>query len=150
MIAIYFFLLVLSQETIPYKPNDEFELKMDYAFRLRTIDHTKAVDFTEKSSRSTGPLPYLGLELKLLVVNSNEERVQITDNKGKTVLNKKLKAGLLIKMDLGFTDDMKDRVTAYEYKVLIINANKTPTNQILIHIAEDGTFLVNGEVRGKL
>lgn len=151
MIALHFLILsFFSQETIPYKPSSEFELKMDYAFKQRTLDHTKAVDFTEKPGRSIGPLPYLGLELKLIIINANEERIQIIDNTGRTSLSKKLKGGLLIKMDLGFTDDMKDRVTAHEYKVLILDTNKKPTNQILIHVAEDGTFLVNGEVRGKL
>jgi hypothetical protein len=151
MIALYFlFVVFISQETIPYKPNDEFELKMDYAFRQRTIDHTKAVDFSEKPSRNTGPLPYLELDLRLLVLNANEERILINNNKGKVILNKKLKNDLLIKMDLGYTDDMKDRVTAYEYKILLLDADKLPASQILIHVAEDGTFLVNGEVRGKL
>lgn len=151
MTAFYFLLLIfISQETIPFKPNDEFELKMDYGFRQRTFDHTKAVDFSEKPSRNTGPLPYLELDLRLLVLNADEERILINNNKGKVILNKKLKDGLLVKMDLGYTDDMKDRVTAHEYKVLLLNADKSPISQILIHVAEDGTFLVNGEVRGKL
>lgn len=151
MILLHFiFLSFFTQETIPFKPKEEFELKMDYTFRQRTFDHTKAVDYGDKVPRDTGPLPYLELTLRLLVINANEARVQITGNTGELMLNKKLKDGLLIKMDLGFTDDMKDRVTAHEYKVLILDDNKTPTSQILIHVAEDGTFLVNGEVRGKL
>ena len=151
MTTLYLLLLVfISQEAVPFKPKDEFELKMDYAFRQRAIDHTKAIDFSDSPLRSTGPLPYLELDLRLLVLNANEERILINNNKGKVILNKKLKGSLVVKMDLGYTDDMKDRVTAHEYKVLLQDADKAPISQILIHVAEDGTFLVNGEVRGKL
>ena len=151
MTTLYFLLLVfISQETVPFKPKDEFELKMEYGFRQRTLDHTKAIDFTDSPTKKTGPLPYLELDLHLLVLNANEERVLINNNQGKIIVNKKLKDGLTVKMDLGYTDDMKDRVTAHEYKVLLLDGEKSPVSQILIHVAEDGTFLVNGEVRGKL
>jgi hypothetical protein len=55
----------------------------------------------------------------------------------------------VLALDMGFTDDMIDRVHAHEYTLTFIDANKLPVNRIVINVAEDGSFFVNGEKRGK-
>ncbi|HEX5169386.1 MAG TPA: hypothetical protein VFW11_09440 [Cyclobacteriaceae bacterium] len=148
---LIFLLYVLTfQDNTPYKPNDEFELKMDYQIKQRSPTDSKVLDYSGLA-KSTGPLPYLTLDLRILKINDGEDRVRITDNTNATMLNKKLKPGLVLKLDLGYTDDMKDRVTPYEFTVMLLNAdNKEAVSQIVILIDEDGNFLVNGEKRGKL
>jgi hypothetical protein len=139
------------QDNVPFKPNEEFELKMDYQFKQRVASDQKVIDFSEQRAKSSGPLPYLVLGLRIIKINAGEDRIRVSGNKESPVITKKLKSDVVLKLDLGFTDDMKDRVTAHEYTVLLLSdANKEPVSKIIIHIAEDGTFLVNGEKRGKL
>ena len=56
----------------------------------------------------------------------------------------------VLKLDLGFTDDIKDRVGAYEYTVFFLNEDKDQVSKIVIYFEKDGTYLVNGETRGKI
>lgn len=150
MLLIVFFLVFL-QDNIPFKAKDEFELKMDYQFKQRISEDRQVLDYRETRPKALGPLPYLTLDLKILKMNEGEERIRIYDNKNTFNLTKKLKADTVVKLDLGYTDDIKDRVTAHEYIVLLIGENsKEAKSKIIIHVEEDGSFLVNGEERGRL
>jgi hypothetical protein len=148
---LFLLTFLFFQDTTPFKPNDEFELKMDYEFRQRTLDNSKAVDYSDERPKVTGPLPYLGVELKIVKAGAGETKVRVTNNKNTTSLNKKLKGDLVLKFDLGFTDDMKDRVTPHEYIIAFLgDESKQPLSKIVIFVEENGTLLVNGEKRGKL
>jgi hypothetical protein len=50
---------------------------------------------------------------------------------------------------MGFTTDMKDRVTPYEYVLIFYDKKKNEISKIVIFIGEDGAFIVNGEKRGQ-
>jgi hypothetical protein len=148
-----FFLLLLIpfQDNTPFKAKDEFELKMDYQFRQRANDDGKVLDYREVRPKASGPLPYLTLDLRILKMNDGEERIRIYDNKSTYNLTKKLKDDLVVKLDLGYTDDIKDRVTSHEYVVLLMaEKSKQAISKIVIHVEEDGSFIVNGEERGRL
>jgi hypothetical protein len=54
-----------------------------------------------------------------------------------------------VQLEVGFTDDVKDRVTPHHYFLTLVSPKKTETSKIEILIEEDGTFFVNGEKRGK-
>lgn len=80
-----------------------------------------------------------------------EDRIKISDSNRRTMLNKKVTENDAFNLDLGFTDDMKDRTSPHEYFVHFLSADKkTIVSRILIDVGEDGTFTVNGEKRGKL
>lgn len=146
LLAFLFF-----QSSTPYKSNDEFELKMDYQFRQRTLDNSKAVDYSDERPKVTGPLPYLTVELKIVKANAEETKIRVTNNKNTAAVNKKLKDDMVFKLDLGFTDDMKDRVTPHEYTIAFLgDKSKEPLSKIVILVEEDGTLMVNEEKRGKL
>jgi hypothetical protein len=74
----------------------------------------------------------------------------VTENGGKNVFNKKFDPSTIIKLELGFTDDIKDRVGAYEYTVVFLDEDKDPVSRIVIYFEKDGTYLVNGQNRGKI
>jgi hypothetical protein len=151
MMLLFLLFSLFFQDNVPFKPNEEFELKMDYQFKQRATSDQKVIDFSEQRTKSLGPLPYLVLDLRIIKINQGEDRIRVYGNKESPVVTKKLKEDVVLKLDLGFTDDMKDRVSAHEYTVLLLrDANKEPVSKIIIHVAEDGTFLVNGEKRGKL
>lgn len=141
-------------QEIPFKPKEEFEIKLDYQFKQRPQGDHNAVYLSETSGelqRRTGNavLPYLILNIKLLKLSEEKMRVRISGNRDDRPINKKIDINSVIELDLGFTDDMKDRVKAHEYTVSFLSYDKKPMSRILISIAEDGSFFVNGEKHGK-
>jgi hypothetical protein len=147
--------LILFQSEVPFKPKEEFEIKLNYEFKQKTstVDYNK-VDFTEtkgeraKSSVS-GLLPYLTLNIKLIKLPNGEVKIKGLDHTGRSILNKKVMEGDVVQMVLGFTDDLKDRVNSHEYNVYLINKDKKEVNRIYLLVGEDGTFTINGEKKGK-
>jgi hypothetical protein len=148
--------LLSFQEDLPYKPSDEFDLKLNFEFKDRgagrdpnKIEMNQTLKEQEKT-RGSGLLPYLYLNLKIVKQAPNEVRVKVIENSSKNVYNKKFDASTVLKLDLGFTDDIKDRVGAYEYTVIFLNEDKDQVSKIVIYFEQDGTYLVNGETRGKI
>ncbi len=156
IISILMVLLgIPQQKEIPFKPNEEFQLEIDYKFKVRTgyNDSNTHVNFEtndlEAKHGGDGPLPYLIINFKMVRLSENEVRVKVINNLGKLVLSRRAEAGESFKLDLGFTDDMKDRVTPFEYDVIFIDSKKNEVSAVQLYIHDDGTFLVNGEKRGK-
>ena len=154
--SLVLFVAILIQDQIPYKPTEEFDLKMNFEFKDRAagrnpnkIDMDLSPKEYEKKHQA-GVLPYLYLNLRVVTQQSNEIRIKVTENGGKNVYNKKFDPSTIIKLDLGFTDDIKDRVGAYEYTVVFLNEDKDPVSRIVIYFEKDGTYLVNGQNRGKI
>lgn len=146
---------VFLQDQTPLKPLEEFEVKLNFEFKERpTRDPNKIeLDQTRKEverSRPSGPLPYLYLNLKVLKQIPDEVRVRIIENGTKVVLNKKFDMNSVLKLDMGFTDDIKDRICAYEYTVYYLTQDKDPLSKVVIFFEADGTYFVNGQKRGKL
>lgn len=149
------FMLFLAQEEVGFKPSEEFEIKFNFEFKERPRSDPNRVDLdlTRKEhdrNQGSGPLPYLFLNLKVLKQGTDEVRVRILENGKKAVLNKKFDMNTILKLDLGFTDDIKDRIGPYEYQILFMSEKKHPISRIVIFFDENGTYLVNGEVRGKI
>jgi hypothetical protein len=156
MLTLMILSLLLLQEEVPYKPSEEFDLKMNFEFKDRGVDRDVnkiEMDLTLKEyerKRASGLLPYLYLNLKVLKQQPDEVRVKVIENHTKNVLNKKFDASTVLKLDLGFTDDIKDHVGAYEYTVIFLNGDKDPVSRIVIYFEQDGTYKVNDQVRGKI
>jgi len=156
-LILVIFGLLSFQEDPPYKPTDEFNLKLNFEFKDRgagrdpnKIEMNQTLKEREKT-RASGLLPYLYINLQVLKQNPNEVRVKIIENNSKNVFNnKKFDTTTIMKLDMGFTDDIKDRVGAYEYIVYFLNEEKDPVSKIVIYFEQDGTYLVNGVNRGKL
>ena len=145
-------LLILFQE-LPYKPKEQFEIKSDYQFRQRPALDDREIRFDETRQEyerrtETGLLPHLTLNVKMLSLE-NESRVKITNNLNKMETTKKLKEGIVIPVVLGFTDDVKDRVNPHLYTLTFMSNERKDLSKIVIMVEEDGTFLVNGEKRGR-
>jgi hypothetical protein len=151
--TVHFFtlILLLLQANLPYKPSDEFQLDLDYAFKQRPVGSSNTILFGqgEKKTSNTGPLPYLIINLKVLKLGDTESRVKAVDGTGRILFSKKTEVGAIHKLDLGYTDDIKDRVTAYEFEIFFLTSSKKPVSHIHLFVKEDGEFLVNGEKRGK-
>jgi hypothetical protein len=155
MLAFLFFILVAQEVAPPPKASEEFKVELEYKFKPRPaaentyIDLTETVSEKEKRTQGSSPLPYLIIHLSFSQLSDQEVRVRCTDNNKKNRLSKKAEIGKIYTVDLGFTEDMKDRVTAYEYTFFLVSPEKKDIAQIVLRVEEDGTFLVNGTRRGK-
>ena len=149
------FIFSFQQSDLVFKPNEEFQLETDFKFKARQATDPSTVSFVETREEHDekkyhgAPLPYLILNFKILKFANGEERVKVVNTLGEVLLNKKAASATTFKLDLGFTDDMKDRVTPYDYKVYFLSGDKKALSYIHLVIQEDGTFLVNDEQRGK-
>jgi hypothetical protein len=152
-------LLIVFQDVAPFKPKSEFEIKIDLSFKEKrkqgdgsqsnfTIDYTETVEQRNKKL-SGNQLPYLELKIKFNLLSADEEKVKIVNNLGKIVYSKKADVNTVIRLDLGYIDDVKDELTPNDYNVILLNSEKKEIDRINIKITKDGTFLVNNEKRGK-
>lgn len=151
---LFFFIALFQDQEVPYKPKEEYEVKLNYEFKQRSDVNTTAtvtIDYAtgQPVQKASGPLPFLTLNIKLIKLPNQEVKIKGITNQAMTILNKKVEEGDVIKMVLGFTADLKDRVTAHEYNLYLLNSDKKEVNRINIFIKQDGAFLVNGEQRGK-
>jgi hypothetical protein len=155
MKLILVLLLAFSMvQEIPVKPKDEFEIKLDYQFKNRPSPDANSVHLDETRKEhdrrvSTAPLPYLTLNVKMLKLSQDEVKMRVTNNLTPRVALRKVEEGTIVPLQIGFTDDVKDRVTAHQYTLTLLSPKKAESSKIEILIEEDGTFLVNGEKRGK-
>ncbi|HEY8933954.1 MAG TPA: hypothetical protein VIM65_01990 [Cyclobacteriaceae bacterium] len=147
LLLILFF--SLFQTDVPFKQNSDFEIKLDYRFKPRPGTDGYSADGT-KLNASTGVLPYLILNLKILKLDTLETKIKVNSNLVANIINKKVTEGDVFPLDMGFTEDVKDKVTAHLYTVTFLTAKKEPVSKIVITIDEDGNFFVNNERRGKL
>lgn len=143
-------LLGLLQSEVAYKPNDHYEVKLDYRVQQRTAPLPTTVNLDDtRQQPATGLLPYVDVLLHIKTLATDEVRIRIEDSEDRVVVSKKAKAGDVLKIKLGFTDDMKDRVTAHQYTILFLTEAKVPVSRIVLDVGEDGLFTVNGVTRGK-
>jgi hypothetical protein len=156
-LALFIGLTFLTfQQTLPFKPKAEFEVKLKYEFKQKPMVENSAnsvhLDETarERDRRtSSAMLPFVAINLHVLKLSPEEVKLRIVDNRMKVIYNKKVKQDDIVSFAMGFTVDMKDRVTAHEYTAIFASADKKELSRILITVNEDGTFLVNDEKRGK-
>jgi hypothetical protein len=148
------FISVFLLQEVPYKPKEEFEVKLNYQFKQRPTASTSAVylDETQREKErrtSSDVLPYLILNVKLLKLSEEEVRIKVINNLSSRVINKKISPDMVLPLDVGFTADMKDRVSPHEYILTFLSPKRSELSKVVIFVEEDGTFLVNGEKRGK-
>lgn len=149
-LSILLFVALAWQEVVPYKPSDEFEVTIDYKFQDRPPIESKDYQVSnDEKNRKSGPLPYLKLQLTFLKLSSDEIKVKIVNSNGRMVYNRKATEGTIITLDVGFTDDVKDRVAPHEFTALLYSDARKFTSRIHFMIMEDGTFMINDEKKGK-
>jgi hypothetical protein len=154
VLHIALLLLMALPQDLPYKPDTEFVLRFDLSFRTRPQESTNRVNFEETRGEyarrtDTSPLPYLELHLKVIEASNKEVRMRVLRG-GVQLVNRKIELNKEIKLDIGFTADIKDRLVPHEYEVFFLSADKKALSRILIQFTEDGDYLVNGVRRGKI
>ena len=143
--------VLLWQDTIPYKANDEFELKLDLQFKKRPPPDLNKVDLEKRTLPASGMnAPYLYIDLRVIKPVAEEYRVKVIKNERDLLLSKKFDPSTVIKLDMGFTDDIKDHISPHHYMITFFSKEKNPLSRIEIFFEKDGTYIVNGAKRGKI
>ena len=137
------------QTEVPYKAKEDFELKPVFEFKTRTTDNNTVYPNGGGGHRSTGPLPYLFLDLRIIKL-TDEIRIKAFNESNNVLQNRKVKEGDVIRFDLGFTDDLKGHIAIHHCTIHFITADKKISSRILVTFNKDGTFYVNDELRGKI
>src|SRR5690349_15639877 len=102
------------QSEPPLKPIAQFEVITNYDLRKKPeTDNTKIVfERSEEDKRSNVDLlPFISVTLKVKRWNPDVTHVKVVDQFGKQYLKKKVSDEGIYNFDMGFTDDMKDKVT---------------------------------------
>jgi len=151
LLALVPFLLLFQSAEVPYRTKEDFQVELKYELRSRpaTEQNTIHLDPTGVKKGRSGMLPYLMVTVKILDVTEEEVRFRCEDNTRHTVFNRKLPKASSFVIDMGYIDDIKDGLSANGYNVYAMSDEKEPLNRIEMKIEKDGTFLVNGEKRGK-
>ena len=152
LISLAFVLTIIFQDTIPFKEKEEFDVKIDLKLKQRPQDSdANTVDLSDQPKRkpSSAMLPYLYLRVSFLKLDPEEVRLTVKNNFDRRIVNKKIEKNPILEIDAGFTDDLKARGKTSEFVITMLTADKNDFSKIVIQIEEDGTFLVNGDKRGK-
>ena len=144
----------LVAQDVPFKAQEDYEIKIDYTFKVRPPVSSSNINVTETQREmerryTSSNLPYLIILVHVKTLQANEKSFRVTDNSRRTISNKKFKGPVTLKVDMGFTSDIKDGISPHTYYINFLNDKKDAVSQIVFSIDQDGTFLVNNEVRGK-
>lgn len=149
-------LILFAQDSVPLKPKEEFEIKFELSVKQRPYsDNTRTLRYGETISEherrnSVELLPYLKLNVKITTAHPSEVKLKVFKDDGNSAFSKKVESGLEFKLDLGFTDDIKDRIVGYKYVIRFYTPEKKEFTKIVIEFDTEGYYFVNGEKRGKI
>ncbi len=154
LILCFVFRNKINAQDVPLKNEEEFLLRIQMEFKSRPpadAERIQVIETRAEFEKRTGgsPLPYLFLYLTFKKLS--EEEVRFTVSKGgKAYINRRAEVDKEIKLDIGFTDDIKDRTTEPEYVITLLSEKRKPVSRIVIYFSEKGDYLVNGVKRGRI
>jgi len=153
--AVFLMLFFQVAGDIPYKPDNEFVIRLDLKFISRASASTSQVNMSESREHylkrtNTSQLPHLTLYITIKEANQGEVRMKIMRDGKVFQNNKKIELGKEFKLEVGYTDDAKDKVSGYNHTIYFLDATKKEVNKIVIVIEENGDYRINGELRGRL
>jgi hypothetical protein len=165
-VIIYFLfhiLIIPSQDEIPFKSAHEFEFELNLEFRPKpSLDEevelgnimykmksdNASIIAANKQTYDPATLPYASLMIRPTKLSSGEDRVRVVDNLNNRLYNRKTSLDVAIEFEMGYTDDLKDHISPYQFEVIFYSKRKE-ASRILVYFDKDGNLIINEEVRGK-
>jgi hypothetical protein len=155
LILVVLYVFVYPEQEVPYKSSEEFAVRLDMKFMQRPaadpgrvkVDETRA-EYLKRTS--TDPLPHMTLYLMVKEAGTDEVRMKIMRDGRSVASYRKFTVGKEIKLDVGFTDDAKDKISGYEHIVYFLSDDKKEVSRIVITIDENGDYFINGQKRGRV
>lgn len=152
LLIICFFPLLQSGE-VPFLNDENFEYELDYSFKARPAPERDKLDMHsgEIVLHDLTPLPYVKMTFKLLVRDDDYFRYRVVNDDGILLKSRKIKDDVtVLDIDMGYSDDIKDRVSTHIFQVLLTGKDKTIKSRIKVYFDEDGTMFINEIKRGKI
>jgi hypothetical protein len=155
MIILMSLFLVIAQEIL-FKPKEEFDIKFEMSFKHRdpfegkSTIHISETRAEQQKRTSSDPLPYLVLNIKLLKRNPAEAKVKVIRDGQTNIMTRKVEQDMQFKLNVGFTDDIKDHIKGYKHEVQFFSADKKLIHVILIEFDREGNYFINNEKRGRI
>lgn len=153
---ILFLLLTFQQEALPYKPADEFTITLNSELKPKgklstastnTFDQSMMDDMSEQ--KHTAPVQFISLNLKLVKLPNKEAKLRAENGQKASIFNKKIKEGITCNIPLTFADEL-DPSAPKEYDLIFIDSDKKEINRIHVTLDASKTYMINGEVKGKI
>lgn len=152
--TILLLIILLFQDEIPFKGEDEFKVSFELTFRKRTDANadfiTPQLQKTPLDRTDTSPLPYLSARLEVIKQSADEVKIKVVRDNELQVLKRKIEPGVKLNLFVGFVDDIKDQVSGYKHTVYFLSKKGDTLSKIVIEFDEEGFYLVNGKKKGKL
>jgi len=142
-------LILHAQDDVPFMPTDQFESKIDMVFKKRESGDPNTYtlsDGTQPKKTTDTPIAFLVINFKLLRADG-EVKVKVINGRSERV--SRINVGTSMKLEIGFIEDVKNGSEGVERVLLFLNDEKKPLRKVTFKIAEDGSYFVNGEKRGK-
>lgn len=142
--------IATAQINIPFREDSSYRFQLDYNFKSKPLPEKDYVSLRHEKSNGSEVLPYVKLNFDLLKLQENDYRIKVVDNHNRSVLNKRLKEPLSFTIDMGFSDDLKERIVPYSYSVFFLDEAKKIQSKITIEVSEEGILMLNEQVYGTL
>jgi hypothetical protein len=151
-LSFYFLAYSLSsiaQVDLPVLSNDQFEAKIDLSFRERKGEEANTFKFEESKEKKKTfgkPIAFLAINFKLL---KPVEIIKVKAVQGNQSKTQKIIDDKFLHFEMGFIEDLKTNDIPNELTLLFLGGLKKEMGKVVFLVSEDGTFLVNGEKRGR-
>ena len=138
------------QDDIAYEPKENFEFELDYQFKVKPPPDGDQVSLVEGTEYRAQPLPYLKVKFSFSDFPGHYFRLKVVDSNGSVRKNKRLKLPETYILDMGYSDDLKDRVAPHKYTLFFVTREKEMISKVEVEVKEDGNLLLNGEFHGRI
>ncbi len=155
MIAYLFLFVYLFQDEVPYRAEEDFNVKFEFGFRKRSDPNAEDLVLSQVASSSydrhdSSPLPHLKTTLEVLKKDSLEVKLRIVRDNLVNVTKRKIELGTKVTVFSAFVDDIKDQIQGYHHTVYFLDSKGLKLNKIVIEFDEEGFYSVNGKKKGKI
>lgn len=150
-------------QEIPFKAAEDYEFELKLEFRPKPTlevepdvghivykmksDNASVIEANKQTYDPT-TLPYALMVIRPLKLSEGEERVLVVDNLDNRLYNRKASLDTPIEFEMGFTDDLKDHISAYRFEV-VFSSKRKEASRITLYFDKDGNLIMNDEIRGK-
>lgn len=156
MIAPLLLVVLLAQDSVPHKPQDEFRIAFELSFKKRSDEsNVNLVRLNETVAERDrrldhSPLPFLTATLEMIMLQPEEVRLRIERKAAQHISKRKISAGMKQEVFAGFTDDLKADVSQHHYTIYFLTKDGVSVSKIEIKFDEEGFYSVNGQRKGKI
>ena len=139
---------LFAQDDVPYLPEDEYSYEVEFFLKRKPTD-PKEVYRVKNLENRPDMLPYIKLHFSFLKFEPTDKRIKVY-RQGMVFTSKKIKGPLKLSLDMGYSVDMKERVTPSEYTIFIFDDEGEKRARIEIRVEENGELLINDKMSGMI